>query len=420
MKRKLISLVSMILIMASMSVNAYALSPVRINRPITTITKAEAADMLVDRLNLTVPAINYFNDLGKVEHRDAILIAAAAGLFKEKDNIKAEDKLTYQEALVMISSALQIDPDYQIKNRYCNADKWAWPYIAPLIDVLPVEYVKFDMKNHITGVQLVDLIHKIAFEPDAGEKYMNLNLHNVLLTSEDVGFAFTTIENLYVIPGVNPENLTLYKTNIKNIINIGDKIDTHEDAAFDVLLSEFSTKFDPGQINRSINLKLSMKGVNGTILKPGDEFSYNGILGERTYEKGYRNATIISGGKYVQGMAGGICQTSTTIFNAALEAGLDITERSSHSLKSSYVKVGRDAAVSYGVLDLKFKNNYDIPIKIEGIYNNNGTLTTKIWSQGYIYIPEIEIEVKGGPNSYTTYRYSDGVKDYTAKSWYKG
>ena len=69
---------------------------------------------------------------------------------------------------------------------------------------------------------------------------------------------------------------------------------------------------------------------------------------------------------------------------------------------------------------MKFKNNYDIPIKIEGIYNNNGTLTTKIWSQGYIYIPEIEIEVKGGPNSYTTYRYSDGVKDYTAKSWYKG
>lgn len=134
--------------------------------------------------------------------------------------------------------------------------------------------------------------------------------------------------------------------------------------AFPDLLSSFSTKYDATNINRSINLNLAAKKINGTILMPGEEFSYNQIVGERTIASGYKEAKIYSNGKVIDGLGGGICQISSTLYNAVLYANLEITERRNHQFVTSYVKAGLDATVVYGSQDFKFKNSRNYPIKI--------------------------------------------------------
>lgn len=135
--------------------------------------------------------------------------------------------------------------------------------------------------------------------------------------------------------------------------------------AFPYLISEFSTKYDASNTNRSGNLKLAADKINGMVLMPGEEFSFNEVVGKRTIEEGYRNAKIYENGQVVDGLAGGICQISSTLYNAVLLANLEVTERRNHSFTSTYVPAGRDATVVYGRADLKFKNTRTYPIKLE-------------------------------------------------------
>lgn len=134
--------------------------------------------------------------------------------------------------------------------------------------------------------------------------------------------------------------------------------------AFPDLLSEFSTKYDARNRNRTTNLILASNKINGTVLMPGETFSYNKIVGERTIQAGYKEAPIYVSGKVVDGLGGGICQITTTLYNAALYANLEIIERSNHQFIPSYSNASRDATVVYGAIDFKFKNNRDYPIKI--------------------------------------------------------
>ena len=97
---------------------------------------------------------------------------------------------------------------------------------------------------------------------------------------------------------------------------------------------------------------------------PSEEFSFNKVVGKRTIEAGYKDAAIYQDGKVVDGLAGGICQISTTLFNAAVYANLEIVERRNHQFVPSYVSAGRDATVVYGTTDFRFKNTRNYPIKI--------------------------------------------------------
>ncbi len=135
--------------------------------------------------------------------------------------------------------------------------------------------------------------------------------------------------------------------------------------AFPYLISTFSTKYDASNINRSTNLEIAAGKINGKVLMPGETFSYNETVGKRTIEEGYKDAKIYANGQVVDGLAGGICQVSSTLYNSALLANLEIVERRNHSFPASYIGVGRDATVVYGVKDLKFKNNRTYPIRIE-------------------------------------------------------
>lgn len=115
---------------------------------------------------------------------------------------------------------------------------------------------------------------------------------------------------------------------------------------------------------RITNLKLAIKSINGKILKPGEEFSFNKTVGQRTETKGYKEAKIYKNKEEVEEVGGGICQLSSTLFCAAREAKLKITERHEHQLPVDYAKKGDDATVYYGSLDLKFVNTCKVPVKI--------------------------------------------------------
>jgi vancomycin resistance protein YoaR len=143
-------------------------------------------------------------------------------------------------------------------------------------------------------------------------------------------------------------------------------------------ISGFTTSFNSGDVARSSNIKLAADTINGTILWPGEVFSMNQAVGPRTEEKGYGEAKIIVNGELVPGLAGGICQATTTVYNAALLANLAIVERHPHSLKVAYIEASRDATISGSTLDLKFRNTTSAPIYIEA-FTRTGTMTVNLY-----------------------------------------
>ena len=134
--------------------------------------------------------------------------------------------------------------------------------------------------------------------------------------------------------------------------------------AFPDLLSSFSTNYNARDTDRTTNLKLATNKINGTVLMPGETFSYNQVVGARTIAAGYKEAPIYVQGQVVDGLGGGICQITSTLYNAVLYANLEIVERSNHQFVPSYVTASRDATVVYGSIDFKFKNNRNYPIKL--------------------------------------------------------
>ena len=134
--------------------------------------------------------------------------------------------------------------------------------------------------------------------------------------------------------------------------------------AFPDLLSEYSTKYSTYDRDRTTNLQLAANKINGTVLMPGETFSYNKVVGERTIAAGYKEAPIYVSGEVVDGLGGGICQITSTLYNAVVYANLEVTQRSNHQFVPSYVSASRDATVVYGSIDFQFKNNRNYPIKI--------------------------------------------------------
>ena len=134
--------------------------------------------------------------------------------------------------------------------------------------------------------------------------------------------------------------------------------------AFPDLLSTYSTNYAASNKNRTTNLILAANKINGTVLMPGETFSYNKVVGARTIAAGYKEAPIYVSGEVVDGVGGGICQITTTLYNAVVYANLEIVQRTNHQFVPSYAPASRDATVVYGSIDFQFKNNRNYPIKI--------------------------------------------------------
>lgn len=139
-----------------------------------------------------------------------------------------------------------------------------------------------------------------------------------------------------------------------------------------IIYGTYSTKLTDKTPDRINNIKLGIEKLNGTAIKPKEEFSFNSQLGPRTKEAGYKEAIIFDGhGNKIKGYGGGICQISSTLYNAILNAGLEITERHQHSRSVPYIENGKDATVSYGAEDLKFVNTTNKPVVINATIEND-------------------------------------------------
>lgn len=130
------------------------------------------------------------------------------------------------------------------------------------------------------------------------------------------------------------------------------------------IIGEFSTSFKGSSFDRIENIRIASKSLSNRVIMPGDTVSFNETTGPRDKKSGYKEAIVIMEGEFTPGVGGGVCQASTTLYNALLLANVTILERYPHSIPAKYVKFGQDAAVSFGHLDLKFRNDFDFPIYI--------------------------------------------------------
>lgn len=146
---------------------------------------------------------------------------------------------------------------------------------------------------------------------------------------------------------------------------------------FNDTLASCTTQFNSGLKGRTTNVKLAAQKINGVILNPGEVFSFNDTVGKRTAEAGFENATIYTSNGMEDGLGGGICQVSSTLYNATLYADLETVERRNHKYKVTYVKLGTDATVAWGSIDFRFKNSRNYPVKIEATVSGN-SLTVAI------------------------------------------
>ena len=188
------------------------------------------------------------------------------------------------------------------------------------------------------------------------------------------GVDFNVDEAKAMIAAEDKEEYVIKLTITKPKVTVND-IGTE---AFPDKLGTFTTRYDAKDADRTTNLRLACQKLNNKVVMPGETFSYNQTLGERTIAAGYKNAKVYENGQVVDGIGGGICQISSTLYNAVLLANLDIVERRNHQFVTSYVEAGKDATVVYGSTDFRFKNTRKYPIKIIATANS-GIATISIY-----------------------------------------
>ena len=156
--------------------------------------------------------------------------------------------------------------------------------------------------------------------------------------------------------------------------------------------------------NRQTNLRLACEAINGVILYPGDIFSYNETLGERTEEKGYKPGASYSGDETVSTIGGGICQVSSTLYYCAMQADLKILDRECHRYAAGYVPLGMDATVNWGTLDFSFQNDKDYPIRIDASADGGSVTISLVGTDNKDYYIKMEYVVTAYYTAKTTYK----------------
>ena len=198
-----------------------------------------------------------------------------------------------------------------------------------------------------------------AIHKDAVDAYFTTNPYEIHKEEEGLDFAIS-IEDAQKLVSQDQATFTIPLKVLKPKVTVKNL----SQEAFPDLLASYSTSYATSSANRCTNVELATKSINGYVLMPGETFSYNDTVGQRTAARGYKEAGVYLNGEVTTGLGGGICQVSSTLYNAVLLSNLEIVERTNHTFKPSYVPAGQDATVSWGAPDFKFKNNRNYPIKI--------------------------------------------------------
>lgn len=298
------------------------------------------------------------------------------------------------------------------------------------------KYQKINLINNLLKLKINKKIIINSVFPKIDKKILNIQ-KSIEKKPKNAYFSYNGKLNINnEINGINIDFDLFYEKLINNYlindnvkINIPIKI-TKPDVCYNDLknssneMARFSTSFTKSTLDRKHNIKVALSKINGTKIEPNQQFSFNQTVGKRTRENGFRTAKIISAGEFVDGVGGGVCQVSTTLYNSALLAGLKINKANKHSEKIGYVKTGFDAMVNWGSSDLIFTNNTNNDIYIFTDFTCN-SMTIKIFGEGrkgYTYKLNNEIinKVSAGECEIkvdTEKKYADKVK-YDDESFY--
>ncbi len=368
------------------------------------LNKYEAAKLLNERFNSdyvdSSVAVSYKDDVFEANLLDVVAVdsVATANAAIEKSNNLLQ-RLFHKDKTVI---PFELDKDTKpLEDSLCTFARIIEEETDMFVfseDTVSVDATKVDSLMDLSStVSLVmrdvsnDKFEQIeAPLMDKSNENFALELYSRLARpAKNASVGINDDGSTYIIPeqyGVladKDEFLRLYKEN-NGVFTIDIKMVapeiTNEDLNIEFyqdVLGTYTSSYDVGLVNRTKNLSLAARLVDGTIIMPGKRFSYNHTVGPRTYERGFLDATVYVAEGTEEGVGGGICQVSSTIYCAQLRADLKTISRTNHSYTVVYVPLGQDATVVYGALDYVFENDTNYPIKILASANG-GKLTVKI------------------------------------------
>lgn len=284
-----------------------------------------------------------------IEEEELIITKGTDGIAIDKEKMKKDIK----EEITNLSKNLSTERNIDVKEEKAKE--------------IDIEYIYNEIHTEPQDAYIIDEPFEIVVDKDGIDFAISIEEAKALLQEE---------KEEYIIP------LKVTKANT-TVADLGER-------AFPDLLATYTTRYDAGNVNRSTNLSTACKKINNYVLQPGETFSYNQTLGKRTVENGFREAHIFTSSGVEDGLGGGICQISSTLYNTVILSNLDIVERHNHMYDPEYVDQGRDATVSYGSLDFKFKNTRKYPIKITA-YISGGVATVSIYGIKEENEPKVQI-----------------------------
>ena len=308
---------------------------------------------------------------------------------KMKDRVVENSYYVEDEELIIVrGTAGYIIKEDELKNKI--HDQISNIHVNYQVVEIPVEYKEPD------PIDLQKIRNEIYKEPQDAYVEKNPTTVHTHVNGVDFGISMEEAEELI------KEDKEEYTIPLK-ITEPEKKLEDLGEEAFPDQLATFSTIYDASNYNRSTNIELAAEKINGTVVMPGENFSFNTVVGKRTVEAGYKEGTAYIGGKVVPDIGGGVCQVSSTLYNTALLANLEIVERSNHLFLTGYVAASRDATVYYGSLDFIFKNTRSYPIKVVASAENG---VCKISMYGIREETEYEVIIQSKVTSYINYTTS--------------
>lgn len=282
-------------------------------------------------------------------------------LFKETD--KRLKKLSPESPIVLKIETLEA--------KKIDADEFIKKYTRDAKDAV---YTKTD-----GGFVIEPEVVGISFDADEAKKIINANKNN---------------DKTYEIPA----KITYPAVTAKML----------EDKYVNKIIASYTTSFAGSSANRIANIALAAKKIDGYVINPGKRFSYNGVVGPRTAAAGFKMAHVYVGNQVTDGIGGGICQVSSTLYNAALLSDMKIVSRTNHSMPVGYVPLGRDATVSYGSIDFVFENDKPYPVSVKASVSGTNVTVSIVGSKTEDYTVAIVTDgAKAVP--YSTVKVEDST-----------
>lgn len=303
----------------------------------------------------------------KIEIEKKYKVGPLEFLYKDNEWILKENEFDFNYDLSSV-----IDKAYNIKKEGSILKN-----IETIINSKTGKETNLEIKITYNEQKLKNKLQDISKEINVDMKNASINIKDSKINIEDGndGLSLNIDKNLeYIL-----KELKVGKKEIKlQVDKRNQDISKEEVEKVDTLLATYSTKFNSSVYGRTTNIKIAAQRTSDALLMPGDTFSYNEHTGLRTASNGYKNAPVIVQGVVQEGIGGGVCQVSSTLYNSVLLSGLELVNIKNHSIPSTYVPKGRDATVTDSGIDFVFKNNLTYPVYIKNYVSGN-TVTCQVY-----------------------------------------